>query len=495
MKQTRRATVLGSALFLTLVQARTVLAAPGGGSSDFGGGGGGGGGGFGGGGGGGFGGGGGGFGGGGGAVGGMFMLLIFLGIGGLYVVQMLQVKMGRRDPGQTIAGSAGRGIRRMGPGRKARQERERQVEIAAEEARMHDEAFAPEVVKPSAAALHHDIVDAWTGRDREALRALLAPDLFTEWALRLDDFDRKGWHNITELIGEPEVEYLGLVNREDDADDRVVVRVEAHLRDYVRDQHGRIITRTDDPDAETVLAEYWVLGKRDGRWMLLSTEQDAEGGHHIESAIIATPWADGERLTDEAATERGVAGAVADDQVAQLAAVDFEGSARTAALDLATLDGRFAPDVIEASVRRAVSGWVEAVDGEDAALEAVTTPEVAAELLHPGDPSKRTRLVVRGPRVDSIRITGLQPETEPPTLSVEVAVEGRRYIQDRDTIAVLNGSKHDAVRFTEHWTLALDGADETPWRISGTGWGQTAWGSLGSEPAIPDSLREKLRRA
>ena len=496
MKLTRRVTVLGLALLVTLVQARTALAAPGGGSSDFGGGGGGGGGGFGG------GGGGGGIwipgGGGGGGVGGVgafFVLSLIVLSMGVVAFEQMQIKTGRKDRDAAVYRKVGHGIRAMGPGRKARQERERQVEIAAEEARMHDEAFAPEVVKPSAATLHRDIVDAWTARDRETLRTLLAPDLYTEWALRLDDFDRKGWHNVTELLAEPEVEYLGLVNREDDADDRVVVRVEAHLRDYVRDRHGRIITRTDDSDAETVLAEYWVLGKRGGRWTLLSTEQDAEGGHHIESAIIATPWADDERLLDEAATERGVAGAVADDHVGQLADVDFEGSARIAALDLATLDGRFAPDVIEASVRRAVSGWVEAVDGEDAALEAVTTAEVAAELLHPGDTSRRTRLVVRGPRVHSIHITGLQPETQPPTLTVEVGVEGRRYIQDRDTIAVLRGSKHDAVRFTEHWTLSLDGADETPWRISGTGFGHAAWGTLGSEPDIPDSLREKLRRA
>jgi predicted lipid-binding transport protein (Tim44 family) len=351
------------------------------------------------------------------------------------------------------------------------------------------------VVKPSAAALHREIVDAWTARDREALRALLSPDLFTEWALRLDDFDRKGWHNVTELLAEPEVEYLGLVNREDDADDRVVVRVEAHLRDYVVDRQGRQINRTDETGAETVLAEYWVLGKRDGRWYLMSTEQDAEGGHHIESAIIATPWADDERLTDEAATERGVAAAVADDQVGQLADVDFEGSARTAALDLATMDGRFAPDVIEASVRRSVAAWVEAVDGDDTALERVTSPEAAAELLHPGDPSRRTRLVVRGARVDAVRITSLDAQAQPPALRVEVVVEGRRYVQDRDTIAVVSGSKDQAVRFTEFWTLRLDGADDTPWRISATGLGQAAWGALGSEPEIPASLREKLRRA
>jgi hypothetical protein len=30
---------------------------------------------------------------------------------------------------------------------------------------------------------------------------------------------------------------------------------------------------------------------------------------------------------------------------------------------------------------------------------------------------------------------------------------------------VLSGSKDSAATFTEHWTLALDGPDDAPWRI------------------------------
>ena len=41
---------------------------------------------------------------------------------------------------------------------------------------------------------------------------------------RLDDFDRKGWHNRVRVGGRPGIEYVGMVNRADDADDRVVVR-------------------------------------------------------------------------------------------------------------------------------------------------------------------------------------------------------------------------------------------------------------------------------
>ena len=60
-----------------------------------------------------------------------------------------------------------------------------------------------------------------------------------EWNRRLDDFDRKHWHNRVEVLGEPEVRYVGITNREDDAEDRAVVRIRAKLRAYVEDANGK----------------------------------------------------------------------------------------------------------------------------------------------------------------------------------------------------------------------------------------------------------------
>jgi predicted lipid-binding transport protein (Tim44 family) len=289
-----------------------------------------------------------------------------------------------------------------------------------------------------------------------------------EWFRRLDDFARRGWHNITEVRSGPELEYVGLVNRSGEAEDRVTVRVEATLHDIVLDRHGRRINRVEDFDQDGVLtqAEYWTLGKRDGRWVLFSIEADAEGEHHLDAAIIASPWAD-DRLHDEAVTERAAA-AVSTGPLSEVADLDFDGSARTAALDLATLDGRFAPDVLEAAARRALAGWAEAVDGDDAALDAIAEPEAAHELLHPGDPAGTTRLVVRGPQLRALRIVALDAEADPPAMIVEADVAGRRYVEDRDTTTVLSGSKDRQVLFTERWRMVLSDDPDTPWRIART---------------------------
>ena len=91
------------------------------------------------------------------------------------------------------------------------------------------------------------------------------------------------------------------------------------------------------------------------------------------------------------------------------------------------------------------------------------------ELLYAGDASERTRLVVRGPRLKALRITALHADATPPAMLVEADVSGRRYREDRDTAAVVEGSKEREVTFTERWTMTLDGDEKTPWRIAEAG--------------------------
>jgi predicted lipid-binding transport protein (Tim44 family) len=293
-------------------------------------------------------------------------------------------------------------------------------------------------------------------------------DMAKEWVRRLDDFERKGWRNIVRVDGGPEVKYVGMVNRADDTDDRVVVLVNATLTDYVLTKGGGELMADGSTSKIRTLTEYWTLGKRGDRWILLSIEQKEEGKHQLEEEIVTTPWADVKRLRDEALVEGAVADKVAPGfEVADVADLDFDGDARAAALDLSLADARFAPDVLETAARRAVAGWAEAIDGDDSALGAVASPEAVSALLYPGDPSRRTRLVVRGPRIRRVRIAALDAAAKPPTMTIDVEVTGTRYMQNRDTADVVAGSASSDSDFTERWTMALDGPDDRPWRIAG----------------------------
>jgi predicted lipid-binding transport protein (Tim44 family) len=410
-----------------------IIAQAGGGSGGFGGGGGGGGGGFGGG------------GSSGSGSGDPVVVVIFFGLFGLFLLYL------------TIHSARYR--------RKLR-ERDQRVRTASAEAAEDDAYFASDELERHAVALFRAAQMAWDARDRAALARLVGPDLLVEWNRRLDDFDRKGWHNRVEVIGDPAVLYVGITNREDDTEDRAVVRIQASLRTYVLDSNGRKIMRTGEKDELVALVEYWTLARRNGVWMVQSIEQKAEGDHQLDEPIVASPWSDDQRLEDEAVTELAVADALLDGfTTSDLAEVAFDGDARARALDLSVADGRFAPDVLEAAARRAVGAWAEAVDGDDAALQRVASADAVAELLYGGDASRKTRLVVRGPRVKRIQIAAVQVEQVPATMTVDLELGGSRYVEDRDTASVLSGSKERATTFTERWRLALDGPRDAPWRI------------------------------
>jgi predicted lipid-binding transport protein (Tim44 family) len=348
-----------------------------------------------------------------------------------------------------------------------RNKRVRRVALAAAEAAEDDPDFAPDNVRAGAETLFRDVQWAWDALDRDRLKPLVGADLLVEWTRRLDNLEKKGWRNHVQIVGDVDVEYVGLVNRTKDEEDRAVVRFDVRLRDYVVNKRGNRIMQKGSTDEMTRLREYWTLGKRaGGGWMVLSIEQDVEGAHHLEEEIVASPWGDDQRLRDEALVEGAVADKVLDGyKVADVADLDFDGDARAAALDLSLADGRFAPDVLEAAARATVAAWAEAVDGDDAGLLAVATPEAASELLHPGGHGEKRRLVVRGPRIKALRIVALDAGADPPTMTLEVDVRGRRYVQDRDTAAVLSGDADRERDFTERWLMGLNGDDRNPWRI------------------------------
>jgi predicted lipid-binding transport protein (Tim44 family) len=461
MSSRRRLALIALAvLAVALILTPAALAAAGGGSSGFSGGGG---------------------GEGGGGHGSGFALFILIrllidiavlghGLGALFLIGLglLYLFVTRALP-KLMAWWAERAAQRSGGARKT-SKRERRVELAAAEAADEDPDFAPDRVRAAGRSLFLDIEKAWDTGDRFAMRGLVAPDLLVEWERRLDDFDRRGWHNHVEPIGEPRIEYVGLKRTGDDATDYVVIKVDARVKDYVADRYGRHLKRTGSVSEVTRIREFWTLQKRAGRWTLVSIEQGGEGKHALDEEIVATAWGDETGMRDEALIEGAVADQVPDGTaVAEVADLQYEGDAHAAAMDLSLADGRFAPDVLEVAARRAVQAWAQAIDGDDARLDGIATPAAKRALLYAGDTSGTIRMVVRGPVVNRIRIVNLDAAADPPTMTVEVDLTGRRYVENRDTAAVIAGSRTRKASFTERWTLSLTGDQAQPWRIAAAG--------------------------
>ena len=282
--------------------------------------------------------------------------------------------------------------------RRKLRERDREVRTASAEAAEDDAYFASDELVRHAVALFRAAQMAWDARDREGLARLVGPDLLVEWQRRLDDFDQKGWHNRVEVVGDPHRAVRG--HHESGGRRRGPRgRPDRGQAEGVRPgprRHQRVM-RDGEKDELVTLVEYWTLARSNGAWMVQSIEQRSEGDHHLDGQIVASPWSDEQRLDDESLTELAVADGLPESfTTADLAQLDFDGDARAHALDLSLADARFAPDVLEAAARRAVEAWSEAVDGDDAALERIASPEAVAGLLYAGDVTRATRLVVRG---------------------------------------------------------------------------------------------------
>lgn len=358
---------------------------------------------------------------------------------------------------------------------KARDARHRELRSAAAAAADEDESFDADRLIANTGAMAVAIQHAWDDQDRNALAKMLGPDLLHEWTLRLDDFARRGWADRVKVTGEPEVRLASIVNRENDADDRVVVHITLPMDNWVDTPYGPQFPNGQE-GPQTLLSEYWTLGKRDGRWILLSIEQELEGEHHLDAPVVVDPTADPE-LSDRSRTELATASATDLDhaELVGLASTGFSDDARAAALDLSLVDDRFSPDVLQIAVNRAVAAWATAIDGANDDLERLASEDAVRVLLYGPDASQRIRTVVRGPRVEDLTIDAVtgtpaaddgSVATATASMQVQVHYRARWYREDRETAEVLEGSKDLETERTDRWTFALTDDAEHPWRLA-----------------------------
>jgi predicted lipid-binding transport protein (Tim44 family) len=69
-------------------------------------------------------------------------------------------------------------------------------------------------------------------------------------------------------------------------------------------------------------------------------------------------------------------------------------------------------------------------------------------------------------------------------VTIEIQLGGRRFVEDRDTAAVLSGSKNKSTVFAERWTLSLDGSESCPWRLAAVGDGIEGSVERASSPSV-----------
>jgi hypothetical protein len=289
--------------------------------------------------------------------------------------------------------------------------------LAAVEAALDDPAFAPERIEGAVAEILPQVLGN-TGR----------------------------------VEGRPRIDILGVVNREGETEDRVVVRVRAHV---ARSQPAAGLPRVFQID------ERWTLVHHGMRWRVSADTGDPLAASLLSSPLVAGPQDDTGRLREaslEELTEPHRQGADAPGQLADPTAPPPQ-----RLRDLAVADDRFDPLLIEAAIGHIVQAWEASSDGGDAPLLAVATGAGAHALNFPAPGTSRRR--IRDATLRRWEVTGLDADATPPRVEVRVRIKAAVWTD----AAVLSAGDAPAARRLELvWTLELDDATHPHprWRLA-----------------------------
>jgi hypothetical protein len=255
------------------------------------------------------------------------------------------------------------------------------------------------------------------------------------------------------VVGTPSIELLRVVNRDDEAEDRVVVRV--RVRVHCRHpREGLVATRRINLD------ERWTLGRSGSRWILLSMGGDPLAGPVLAAPLVRSRADDTERLREESLAELGDAQKVGDDvELGDL--VDKDEPPALALLDLSILDGRFLPALIAAQLAHLLDAWEEAVSGSEAPFKERASTQARSALLRPG---RGTHLVIQDVVLKSWEPTSLDLSRRPPAIEVTLEVDAIRYVANGRGRGRA-GNEKEPRRMVLQWCLELTDSARAPWRL------------------------------
>jgi hypothetical protein len=321
---------------------------------------------------------------------------------------------------------------------------------AALEAAEQDPAFEPTHVRTAVRRMLRAAEREW--RTPGAMPPRPDQQVIQRWAR-----EKRAWLGRgLRVEGEPRIDLVHLVNREDDAEDRVVVRVRMQLH------HERVAAPLDPHTVH--VDELWTLGRFRASWRLLSTDGDPRTGPALGASLIPTPWADEARLSEESLRELSQSAGVAQPPPGELVAARPSVSATLA--DLALVDGRFAPELLGLEIGRIFEAWGDATTGPGRPLHLVASDAAADALLHPR--GQASRLVLADARLTTWRVDALSADATPPRVGVSVTASAIRYLVDTESGEHLTGSTTVPHTIELDWTLELADDAHTTWRLAST---------------------------
>ena len=315
------------------------------------------------------------------------------------------------------------------------------------DASLHEPMFAPDRVRDAVAEILATAAAMWQGEDARGARP--DDDIVARWAGSVNTA-----LGPVRLRAAPKVEFLGVVNRPGEIEDRVVIRVE--LR-FWRDKRVLGESRT------VRIEQWWTLGRERELWTLRSVAAAQPAGA-LQRRLIPAEWADEDRLREEALAELAHSAVVARD--VGLDDLVPAGLPPVRALrDLAQVDGRFDETLLDAVLRHLVEAWEEACTGSSDPLAALATPQAVGQLRHPATANPALTFIISDAEFEGWELAEVDVSTRPPRVVVTLAVNAVRYVVDGRTGAHVVGSQHVRHGINLRWILGSIPTDHEVWRL------------------------------
>jgi hypothetical protein len=317
--------------------------------------------------------------------------------------------------------------------------RARRAAGAALEAALDDPAFAPENVRRSIEMILELAGAVWRSPDGGALGDRRDGPLIGAWAQ-----SREAWLGTgLRVIGEPAIDLLRVVNREDEAEDRIVARVRFGVH---RDQLS--VPEPPLSPHRLRLDERWTLCRGGERWLLVSVAGDPLAGPVLSAALIPSPAYDTQRLKEASLSE--LANEPAAGAIDPGALYDHDAPAPLALLDLSLADGRFSPLLIAAALSHIVEAWETASDGSDEPLTRVASKAAIQALLSESDGGDRR--FIRDATLEHWEVVAVDAARQPPAITVSVLIKAASWTERHP----ISGSDRQRRELAHTWTLELD---------------------------------------
>lgn len=318
--------------------------------------------------------------------------------------------------------------------------RARAAHSVAVSAALDEPAFDPEQIRAATSQIFVLAKDLAQHGDTRGLAGRSDRSAISVWAQ-----SHAGWLAQRKYHdSDPSIELLRIVNRSGEHEDRAIVRV--RLRSHA---------------STTGLDERWTLGRRSGQWTLLSADGDPLAKSLLDEPMIAGESDDLDRLREQSMAElaqadRAPPGARLSELTSPKAPVERQ------LLDLATVDGRFDPELVDSGVRQLVETWEEATTGSPQPLHHLATKSACHDLLHP---VAGANLILQDAELQGWKPTALDLTVQPPRLEISLEIAAIRYLADSTTLEHRAGARDLRHTLSLTWTFTATTAVQVPWRL------------------------------